>query len=246
MELRNFIDGKFINSISKQNISVLNPANQKIVGNIDEPTGTISLNNLTNLSGITQLPDPNREYDLRRVINRASSLNTDLEFGNNILTTDVTNVYNESNTAFYVASNSLPSYQITASLPKSVLPQAVAGVELPQSGYNPNTLKYNILSFPNPVPFITGDEIFYTAQGSVLPGLPEGNYFVEVLSNANQIRLYLSRSFIPISDYEEFESLPAGSGTHTFSLIGTVNQKIRDTKNIDLNTFDEFRSINKK
>ena len=36
MELRNFIDGKFINSISKQNISVLNPANQKIVGNIDE------------------------------------------------------------------------------------------------------------------------------------------------------------------------------------------------------------------
>ena len=97
-----------------------------IVGNIDEPTGTISLNNLTNLPGITQLPDPNREYDLRRVINRASSTNTDMEFGNNILTTDVTNVYNESNTAFYVASNSLPSYQITAELPKSIIPEAVS------------------------------------------------------------------------------------------------------------------------
>ena len=36
MELRNFIDGKFINSLSKKNIAVLNPANQKIVGNIDE------------------------------------------------------------------------------------------------------------------------------------------------------------------------------------------------------------------
>ena len=36
MELRNFIDGKFIDSISKKNIPVLNPANQKIVGNIDE------------------------------------------------------------------------------------------------------------------------------------------------------------------------------------------------------------------
>ena len=35
MELRNFIDGKFIDSISKKNIPVLNPANQKIVGNID-------------------------------------------------------------------------------------------------------------------------------------------------------------------------------------------------------------------
>ena len=36
MELRNFIDGKFIDSLSKKNITVLNPANQKIVGNIDE------------------------------------------------------------------------------------------------------------------------------------------------------------------------------------------------------------------
>ena len=36
MELRNFIDGKFIDSLSKKNIPVLNPANQKIVGNIDE------------------------------------------------------------------------------------------------------------------------------------------------------------------------------------------------------------------
>jgi len=36
MELRNFINGKFIGSISKQNIPVLNPSNQKVVGNIDE------------------------------------------------------------------------------------------------------------------------------------------------------------------------------------------------------------------
>ncbi len=200
------------------------------VANIDKPTKTISLNNLINQPNITLLPDPNREYDLRRIINRASTTIADIDFGQNILTSDITNVYNDSDVDFYVASNSLPSYQITATLPKSVLPQAGAGVELPQSGYNPNTLKYNILSFPNPVPFITGDEIFYTAQGTVLPGLPEGNYFVEVLSNANQIRLYLSRSFIPIADYEEFESLPAGSGTHTFSLVGTVEQQVAAQK----------------
>ena len=36
MELRNFINGKFINSISKKSIPVLNPSNQKVVGNIDE------------------------------------------------------------------------------------------------------------------------------------------------------------------------------------------------------------------
>ena len=42
METRNFINGKFINTISKKNIAVLNPANQKIVGNIDEIRESIS------------------------------------------------------------------------------------------------------------------------------------------------------------------------------------------------------------
>ena len=47
---------------------------------------------------------------------------------------------------FMLQSNSLPSYQITSELPKSILPNAIAGVQL-QSGYNANTLKYSILSF---------------------------------------------------------------------------------------------------
>tara|TARA_Y100001936_G_scaffold133766_1_gene130777 strand:+ start:2496 stop:3932 length:1437 start_codon:yes stop_codon:yes gene_type:complete len=36
METRNFINGKFIDSISKKNIPIINPANQKVVGNIDQ------------------------------------------------------------------------------------------------------------------------------------------------------------------------------------------------------------------
>ena len=36
METRNFINGKFIDSISKENIPITNPANQKLVGNIDQ------------------------------------------------------------------------------------------------------------------------------------------------------------------------------------------------------------------
>ena len=202
------------------------------VGNINADTSTISINSLTLLSNITTLPDPNREYDLRRIINRASSTKTDVDFGQNILTSDVTNVYNDvpPSSEFYVASNSLPSYQITTELPKSIIPEAVAGNELPNSGYNPNTLKYSIISFPNPVPFITGDEVFYTAQGTVLPNLPEGSYFVEVLSNTNQIRLYRSRSFIPINDFIEFEALQPGSGTHTFSLVGILEQEIASQK----------------
>ena len=53
---------------------------------------------------------------------------------------------------------------------------------------------------------------------------------MEVLSNKSQIRLYKSRSFILINQFEEFGSLPSNSGSHTFSLIGTVNQKIRAQK----------------
>ena len=36
METRNFINGKFIDSISRKNLNVINPANQKLVGNIDQ------------------------------------------------------------------------------------------------------------------------------------------------------------------------------------------------------------------
>ena len=36
MEVRNFINGSFINSLSKKTIPVLNPANQKLVGSIEE------------------------------------------------------------------------------------------------------------------------------------------------------------------------------------------------------------------
>ena len=36
METRNFINGKFINSLSKEELAVINPANQNLVGNIDQ------------------------------------------------------------------------------------------------------------------------------------------------------------------------------------------------------------------
>ena len=36
MEIRNYINGKFLDSLSNENLPVINPANQKIVGNIDQ------------------------------------------------------------------------------------------------------------------------------------------------------------------------------------------------------------------
>ena len=202
-----------------------NLAGTGVVKIVSPSTQTITIDPLFNAVGITVIPDiaNNKQYDLRRKIKTATSSVVDIEFGNNIITSDITNVYNDSDEKMYVASNSLPSYTITSSLIQSILPSAIANVDL--QGYNSNTLKYSIISFPSNVNFITGDEIAYTAQGSVLPGLSEGIYFVEVLSNKSQIRLYKSRSFIPIGDFEEFEPL-SSVGTHTFSLIGTIEQKI--------------------
>ena len=201
-----------------------NVAGTGIVNIVSVSTRTINIDPLSDASGNTFNADPNREYDIRRKIKTANSSTVDIDFGNNILTSDITNVYNDSDERMYVAANSLPSYTITAAIPQSIISNATANTNL--QGYNPNTLKYSIIAFNDNVKFITGDEISYTAQGTVMPGLEEGSYFVEVLNNKKQIRLYKSRSFIPIGDFEEFEPLSANTGSHTFSLVKTVNQQV--------------------
>ena len=205
-----------------------NLAGTGVVNSVSKSTKTIDINPLSDLTGGTFTPDPNRDYDIRRVIKRANSTSVDIEFGDNVLTSDVTNVYNDSNERMYVASNSLPSYTITTEIPKSTIPNATANIDL--QGFSNTSLKFSIIAFTSNVKFITGDEITYTAENNVIPGLEEGSYFVEVLSNKKQIRLYKSRSFIPINDFEEFESLPSNSGSHTFSLVKTVDQKVSAQK----------------
>ena len=207
-----------------------NVAGTGVVKSVSTSTQTINIDPLFNAAGISVIPDVanNKEYDLRRKIKTASSSTVDIEFGNNVITSDISNVYNNLDESMYVASNSLPSYDITKSLVQSTISNATANIDL--QGYNPNTLKYSIISFSSNVSFITGDEITYTAENNLIPDLIEGSYFVEVLSNKSQIRLYKSRSFILINQFEEFGSLPLNSGSHTFSLIGTVNQKISAQK----------------
>ena len=197
------------------------------VGNITKSTSSVDINNLILAPGQSALPLVGEEYDLRRKLDKAFSSTETIEFGNNVITSDVQNVYNKDDKDFYVASNSLPSYDITASLAKGVLPDAT---NTPPTyylqGYSTATLDYSIISFPSNVPFITGDAIYYEPQGTVMPGLASGTYYVEVLSNPNQIRLYTSRSFIPLGDCVTFNILPPGSGTHTFTLVGSRNKKI--------------------
>ena len=195
-----------------------------IVASINKATREITLDNL---SGFTY--NANLLYDIRRNLKKASSIGAPIKYGNNIFTCDVQNVYNEKDEYMYVASNSLPSYDIETNLSSIDLGQA-NGDRVQE--YNPATLKYSVLSFDGDVPFITGDEVYYSAESDVIPGLIEGLYYVRVLSDANKIKLYTSRSFIPTDDFIEFDILPEGTGNHTFTLSRQYGLEIGSQKSL--------------
>ena len=165
---------------------------------------------LANLGGFT--PAAGVDYTIRRKLKTASSSVVPVAYSG--VTCDIQNVYNEDDENFYVASNSLPSYQITKDVKKATISSA-SGSAL--EGFSNSTLKYSILSFSSSVPFVTGDEVQYTAEIDVLDGLSERTYYVKVLSPDNKIKLYESPSFIESDTPIEFASTNS-TGAHTFTL----------------------------
>ena len=146
------------------------------------------------------------DYDIRRKLKFASSSIVPLEYEN--LTSDIQNVYVENDKFVYVASNSLPSYEIT----KNIFSYQASSV----SGQNADTGDYSIINFIEKVSFYSGSEIYYSPSDSPISGLVEGTYYVDVINDKRQIRLYNSRSFVGSSNYIEFGNLT--SGIHTFTL----------------------------
>ena len=175
--------------------------------------------------------NPSFDYDVRRKLKFASSSIVPLEY--NSLTSDVQNVYDENNESMYVASNSLPSYQIN----KNIFTYQVSSV----SGQNVETKNYTILNFIEKVSFYSGSEVYYSPSNSPISGLSEGVYYVDVINDKRQIRLYTSRSFVGSNNYIEFGDLT--SGTHTFTLSNQKEniisgQKILRKFPLNVNTAD--------
>jgi len=191
------------------------------VATIDAVNRQITLNNL---SGFTA--SPTVIYTIRRKLNTASSSGTEIFYGDNTITSDVQNVYTDRSGYGYVASNSLPSYDISEDISKATITSA-SGSAL--QGYNTETEKYSILSFASNVPFITGDEVYYTYSSAALNGLSEGYYYVKVLPLTNQIKLYASRSLIVSDNPIEFTSSSA-TGSHTFTLSSQKSRYIYPQK----------------
>jgi hypothetical protein len=160
-------------------------------------------------------------YDIRRRLKKASSSNNTLlfgeEFGNNKIVADVLNVYNENDDYLYVASNSLPSYDINVSFATTSILEA-SELSSTIQGKDVDTGQYSTISFSENVPFITGDAIYYSPENENLIGIDTGIYYVEVLQQKNKVRLYSSKSFIPSQQFIGFNP-PENDGKHTFTLL---------------------------
>ena len=112
-------------------------------------------------------------YDIRRKQKKANSSAVPVTGGQDQITADITNTYLidaeetvSKKEEAYVASNSLPSYPIATDKIRATLTNA--GTNAFQ-GYNSLTNKFSILSFPSPVPFVTGDEVKYLPSPGTLP-----------------------------------------------------------------------------
>ena len=210
----------------------------------------IDLNTSITNNGIT-------EYDIQRELKKASAASDiDLEFGNNVITTDVQNTYNDQDENYYVASSSMPSYTIEKKVIKETLGSGIGTVHtstgVPQAdslGTNGGTFQlleknlttglYSRLQFNTPVDFITGDAIVYVPNEQPLVGLENGGiYYVEVLDSSglakNVLRLFPSRSFITVTNVEpsnppyiEFDiSSSSSTQEHKFILLRHRNEQI--------------------
>ena len=213
-------------------------SNIVVASNATVSTINLSFNQviLSNIYGFVY--DPSADYDIRRNIKKATSLGAELQYGNSKFISDVLNVYvgigstsTENSDYGYVASNSLPSYTITQNISESVLAEANGSY---LQGYSNETFRYSILSFTSNISFLSGDEIIYKPSNLTIPGLTSGErYFVKLVGTypSNQIRLYTSRSFLSGNNYVEFDTLPNGSGSHSFVLKKDVARFV-GSKNI--------------
>ena len=214
-------------------VQVINRADNSIA--VDSADVTVSGVNQVILSatGISALT-PGAGYSIRRIVKKAEGDQIAIDPGNGQIISDVLNTYTDAaESELYVASNSLPSYNVGVTTIFSDIAEATVSSGSIQD-FDATTEKYNIISFPSDVEFVTGDEVFYTSAGAAEPidGLSfDRSYYVEVLSPANKVKLYFARSFIFSGDNIQInESEVDNTGGHRFILNEQNNKKISGQK----------------
>ena len=132
-----------------------------------------SVNNSISVSG-TYTVTAGIEYDIRRLQVKATSSIVPIIGGQSQILSDVSNTYvldtkwsESGQKEGFVASNSIPSYPITTDKVHAVLinPTVSSGS---WDGYDSLSNRYTIISFPQDVPFRTGEEVAYVPVGNTV------------------------------------------------------------------------------
>ena len=109
------------------------------------------------------------------------------------------NVYTDDSESFgYVASHSLPGYQIVDEIIESSIPN---GLESNLGGYSDALKTWKTIKFPSAVRFISGDQIKYVADNP-LSGLVSGEYYYVKVIKSNEVQLYASKSALKTAAQE--------------------------------------------
>ena len=215
---------------SGDRVELVERDNDIVISGSDDPhiSQVLSAENSVIIDGSFPGKNPNSKYDLRRKLNTAKSSGVPIEYGNNVITSDVQNLYFDGEDYSYVASNSLPSesienpynYRYTISLD---INSDSTGVPVEDNiGDDDYT---TIIGFENNCPFLTGDRVFYQPDSTPLVGLNTGSYYVEVLTNKKQIKLYSAPHFIGINPIK-FKNPDSGSVGGTFTLYSHKSGEI--------------------
>ncbi|AIX42893.1 baseplate wedge initiator [Synechococcus phage ACG-2014f] len=224
-----YLDKAFISpgdsvDILQRGSQIVYVANRKV-------TSVDYLNSIITINDSFGIP-LDQSLDIRRNQNYAKSSTTDIEYGQNSVLSNVLNLYDatEFDGNFYVATNSLPSYDMEVKVVESIL----TGITTSNfEGYNSFTDQYSTIIFDSATSFITGDLISYrviSVERTGIPLITEGEYFVEVLSNPRKIKLYVSPSFIGSDNFVGFVYNDA-VGAHAFTLEEQKDRRI-NTKNV--------------
>ena len=202
--------------------TILSSSDSVYINDIDDSENTLNLEGKPILNA-------NTKYDVRRKLNKS-------QFE---ASPDVLNLYVDKDEYAYVASNSLPSkiesdfqfdnntvinnyrLNIQASVKSVNVDSTINLQDLLDDVYN----TFEVDS----VPFITGDQVYYSSQGESLAGLTTGTYFVKKLSNT-RFQLHGSQSTIASGSNLTFQIPTSGIGTHTFVLNSQKDSEISPQK----------------
>ena len=204
---------------------ILKRNEQVIAGSGTVASINTTLNQITvsNIAGFTQ--NANQEYDIRRKIEKVSSSGVSIAKGNDNIIADTLSVYVDGNTDGYVASNSLPSYDITTDIIEETL---TGGTAAGLDAFNPLNDRYSFINFPlsRNIKFIQGDAVTYQPEGGGLIGLDTGRtYFVDPVIPEPGQDITKIRIFNSLAQIGSASTVQVGPTTSTTDIHRFVLQK---------------------